>query len=466
MQLKNLKLVDFRCFKELEMDFDDHLTVFVAPNGCGKTTVLDAISIAFGTFVGEFDAASPKHAHAWDIRRFPVYLESSGTTSDPVAPMVAREFAAKLSITVEAEYEGSNLSWFRELRPGGRTTTKDARAITEKGSRLDAELEKKGNPRLPLLAYYGTGRLWSHKKQTKNKKRHMERSRSYGYTDCLVPDSTYHAFEEWFQRIVAAEREYADQAARNIYGARGQHELYHAHRHAVARAVEEVVSFMGWKELSCNAIERSVVLSSSTDREMPVDFMSDGVRAMVGLVADIAFRCVTLNPHFTPEDVLNPQNGGACKTTEGIVLIDEVDMHLHPSWQQRVLADLQRAFPKIQFIVTTHSPQVLSTIHDRNIRILDVDDSGVGSAMLPPNDPYGKISRVALEDVMKVSAEPPVDGQKKWGEYETLIIEGEYDSEKAHQLRRELEEKFGATDERFLVLDMMIRREKAIRGEA
>jgi predicted ATP-binding protein involved in virulence len=88
--------------------------------------------------------------------------------------------------------------------------------------------------------------------------------------------------------------------------------------------------------------------------ELSVALLSDGIRNMIGMVADIAFRATKLNPQF---------GFLAAKETPGVVLIDEVDMHLHPEWQQVVLQSLTTAFPALQFIVTTHSPQVLTTVN-------------------------------------------------------------------------------------------------------
>lgn len=125
---------------------------------------------------------------------------------------------------------------------------------------------------------------------------------------------------------------------------------------------------------------------------MPVAQLSDGVRNMMGLVADIAFRATKLNPHLGLE---------AARQTAGIVLIDEVDMHLHPSWQQTVLASLQEAFPNIQFIVTTHSPQVLSTVSREHIRVLE-QRAGVYTASSPAFSPLAHESGDALAHIMLV----------------------------------------------------------------
>jgi predicted ATP-binding protein involved in virulence len=86
---------------------------------------------------------------------------------------------------------------------------------------------------------------------------------------------------------------------------------------------------------------------------------------MIGMVADIAYRCVTLNPQF---------DGEAARLTPGIVLIDEIDLHLHPKWQHRVVEDLKRTFPKIQFFATTHSPFIIQSLRDNELINLDNRD--------------------------------------------------------------------------------------------
>lgn len=90
--------------------------------------------------------------------------------------------------------------------------------------------------------------------------------------------------------------------------------------------------------------------------------LSDGYRNMVAMVADIALRAATLNPQFGAE---------AARATSGLVLIDEIELHLHPKWQREVIPSLRRAFPKMQFIATTHSPQVVASVQRDQVRLFD-----------------------------------------------------------------------------------------------
>ena len=102
------------------------------------------------------------------------------------------------------------------------------------------------------------------------------------------------------------------------------------------------------------------------ERSLPFSFLSDGYRNMVAMVADIAVRCATLNPQLKEK---------SSQETPGVVLIDEIDLHLHPRWQRRVVNDLLRTFPRIQFFGTTHSPFVIQSLPPIiGVQLLNLDD--------------------------------------------------------------------------------------------
>jgi predicted ATP-binding protein involved in virulence len=101
-------------------------------------------------------------------------------------------------------------------------------------------------------------------------------------------------------------------------------------------------------------------------RLLPLRMLSDGVRNVLAMVADIAYRAAMLNPHLGRD---------AAKKTSGIVLIDEIDLHLHPSWQRHIVEDLHRTFPEIQFIATTHSPFIVQSLRKGKLLNLDPQES-------------------------------------------------------------------------------------------
>ena len=127
-----------------------------------------------------------------------------------------------------------------------------------------------------------------------------------------------------------------------------------------------------------NTQELDVYYSESDGQRMriPLSQLSDGYKGVISLVADIAYRMATLNPQLGM-DIL--------EKVDGVVLIDEVDLHLHPAWQQKVLNNLTDIFPNVQFIVTTHAPSVINSVKKENIRMLSD-----GEVVETDNQVYGK----------------------------------------------------------------------------
>lgn len=175
---------------------------------------------------------------------------------------------------------------------------------------------------------------------------------------------------------------------------------------------------------------------------IPASSLSDGYRCTISLIADIAYRMALLNPQLL-DNVLSE--------TDGIVLIDEVDLHLHPTWQKRILKDLMDIFPKVQFIVSTHAPEIINSVKSDSIVILK------DNAILPAVDEtYGKDANTILREVMEVSTRPEAIrsllekfykllDKKEWEQAESVIKQleaevGNNDAEvNACRVRLELE---------------------------
>lgn len=181
--------------------------------------------------------------------------------------------------------------------------------------------------------------------------------------------------------------------------------------------------------------------------------LSDGIRSMLTLVADIAFRTVKLNPNLGPF---------AATHTHGIVLIDEVDMHLHPAWQQTVLSSLCEAFPRVQFIVTTHSPQVLTSVESASIRAIEADvDSETGQRQFIVKSGFPQTKGVASSDlltqIMGVSPVPDIPEARMVSEYHALIQQNLHDTDEGIELRTKLIAHFSENHPVIRECDRMIR---------
>jgi predicted ATP-binding protein involved in virulence len=156
---------------------------------------------------------------------------------------------------------------------------------------------------------------------------------------------------------------------------------------------------------------------------------------MLALVGDVARRCASLNPHLS---------GDAASQTPGVLLIDEVDMHLHPRWQQAVVELLRKAFPSLQMVLTTHSPHVLSTVDRQSIRVLRVVDRTIVPET-PQLQTRGVMSADVLASIMGVDPVPQVDEASWLSRYRAIIEDGEADGTEGQQLRRRLVAHFGET---------------------
>lgn len=423
-RIAKLALQNFRCFRSLELTFDQRLTVIVAPNGGGKTAVLDAVALAWRLFVNTIQTETPSNG----FDRGDIRLESSAQHT--------MEVMLPTSFTAAGLVDNRPCTWSVKVlshRQKAKTALVDADCLIEMAQSLrnayqvTLDNRKLDVPVFPLIAYYGTGRLFGAHKLRQQKKGKVRvssaTSRYNGYEDSLSASSRYKFFVSWFERF---SREAQQE------GASGQDSphLPKLKLQAVKDAVDLLLKPSGWHDLKWDFAENRITAQHSAHGILPVDSLSDGIRNMIGLVADIAHRCVSLNPQF---------NSGAARETPGVVLIDEVDMHLHPEWQQVVIQALLDAFPKLQFIVTTHSPQVLTTVRKENIRNLLRDETGVWSAHEPTHSPLARESSDALAFIMGAHPRPQLALLDDIHAYEQLARSGKSNSPKAQTIRDRLD---------------------------
>lgn len=157
------------------------------------------------------------------------------------------------------------------------------------------------------------------------------------------------------------------------------------------------------------------------------------------MVMEIAFRCFLLNPHL---------GKNAAKNTSGIVLIDEIDLHLHPEWQKRVINDLQNAFPNLQFIVTTHAPLVIGSL--KNGKIFSIKDNQTYDFPLQT----GKDANYILNEMG--TSEMDDNLKDKLTRYFLLIEKGLGNDDDAMRIRKELEVELGENHTELQRADMML----------
>lgn len=459
MYLKQLIIGNYRCFESLRIDFHPELTVLIAPNSSGKTTVLDAARVALWPFVKGFDLGSQTGKGATiqipDVRLAP---QPDGN--------MELQLPSRIEATGTWETNARERTWIQSrerMKPGTNTLSDpETKRLTTFASQLEQQVRSaQSATTLPLVSYLGTSRLWYEGRFTSIAKdvalNTSDYSRTSGYLDCLAYASSFKAFTAWYGWIFRSYREEQIRALeQNLpLGETGQR--FATIIDVITRAVDLLVSeATGWHGLEYKASQhQQLVMRHEHFGSMPVDMLSDGLRNAIAMVADLAFRAYKLNPHLGTE---------AAQKTPGIALIDEVDMFLHPSWQQTIAGALRKAFPKLQFIVTTHSPQVLSTVKRENIRLIGPDARGQVIAAPPLAMTYGEPSGDVLQSVMMVDPQPPVSEKVDLQRLSELVDQGQYQSAEAAHLWKKLNAGLGEQHPQLQRLQRSAQRQKALKG--
>ncbi|ENQ1030883.1 AAA family ATPase [Vibrio parahaemolyticus] len=389
MKLKKLTLKNFRGFKQFECDFQPSINVLVGLNGFGKSSLLDAIMLAYAQFIGGFGTASNKNISDSDIHKAKHLL---GETEDDGFNM---EYQMPTSITINTysdEWHDFPESWarVRNTLKGGTTSPSEPKSYA---ANLQSLVRENASVTLPLFSYYGTERLWPSNKMNLNFSKHGS-SRLDVYTDCLDPASKYEKFSYWLKKETIADHERKMRIIEEagLEGAIVQGSTVRGRLlEAVRQAINICLANSGWSNIRYSANAEEIIATHKEQGDIPVSHLSDGVRNMIGMVADIAYRAVNLNPNLDTRAVVD---------THGIVLIDEVDMHLHPQWQQLVLQNLAEAFPNIQFIVTTHSPLVIGDMKPSQVLLIKKEGNNQYFVEHPAQT-YGLTSNDILNEVMR-----------------------------------------------------------------
>lgn len=328
-RFKHLHAENFRCFESLELSLEDDLTILFAENGGGKSALLDALAIGLAVIQRD----SPK-----DLKLTPsrdprlVNLDEKGR----------REAAGPCTVSWRAEVGlGTLVQWATNASAASGRTTKDHGPILEAIERTRAP-----GDRWPLFGWYGTDRMGRGK--VRSRKQRPTGDRWEGYASALDPRLDDAALLQWFSDEILSDtvRRREEQEERFLDA-------------AVANAM--VRATPGVDRIWYEPREEGPMVRFETGHLATWSELSDGFHVFLAMVGDIARRAVMLN---------EKDGGEAPERVEGVVLIDEIDLHLHPRWQRIALDGLRKAFPKLQFIVSTHSPQVLSSALNRQVRRL------------------------------------------------------------------------------------------------
>lgn len=352
MKLKNIKLKNMRLFDggshELSIDTDKRCVVMLANNGCGKTSVLYSIVNMVSPFVSVFPGNKLSQFADEDV-----HITANNKRSDYLL--------VEASIVTDSQAVPLNI--VRTRKGAISAPDSDIKPLKAYAESLYQEIRDGKDATLPILAYYSTerGRIVA-----------PERKRSFQkvferwdcYNGALEAQASFKRFFSWFDLMEDEERRKREEVRDWNY----KYKPLEVVREALSRFIGDTYS----NPRILTSPLRFVVDETTGEnekREIRIELMSDGFRNVTAMVADIASRMAEANP-----DSEHPLD------EPGIILIDEIDLHLHPTWQRKILRQLTDTFRGVQFIVTTHSPMVLLGATDL-VQVVKLEDSDIQSEM-------------------------------------------------------------------------------------
>ncbi|MGN2436202.1 AAA family ATPase [Pseudomonas syringae] len=366
MEIKSFKLINVGRFSDLEVALapterhPSKVTVLVGNNGAGKTTLLKSVATALSWLVAR--VRTPKGAGS----RIDEGMVQNGTATSSITIRVEDVLIS------DDEVNPLESEWGITATRKGRNATSSTilSELTKLADGYRSKLTEKSDSSLPLLAFYPVERsvieipLKVHAKHTFDQ--------LDGYDSALGRGVDFRRFFEWFREREDSENETG--ISTELLNELSQKILVDTElwkvltrEHASSRdrqltAVRTAVeAFMpGFTNLRVKRKPRLHMAIDKDGKTLNVSQLSQGEKSMMALVGDIARRLAMMNPALE-----NPLHGN------GIVLIDEVDLHLHPKWQRSLIAQLTTTFPNCQFLLTTHSPLVISDSKDVLVYVMD-----------------------------------------------------------------------------------------------
>lgn len=420
--MNQIDIHNFRCFRHLYVDFSPGVNLLIGDNASGKTSLLLACKYAINSFFSGFSdqytvwtaprkedfikfVAGEKRLSTQAIRLDYSFFanEFQGLGGAPT------DLGMQTLICMNEKNRRPRISGLARLRDYGRFLAQNSLSVSYDGTVCQSLP-------LPLFASFSTHGIH---KQQQDFSRYFSESHqtpSFGYYMCHSTDGL---LPHWIKRMLILteadhnpiERAVVTDALQSMFGLEGCGVI---------------------KDFDIRVNYKDVVCIFTDGRETPCSILSDGYKRLFSIVIDIASRCALLNSIIYGRE--------AARKTKGTVIIDEIDLHLHPSLQAVALKALQTTFPSLQFIVSTHAPMVMSGVEDNGRNSVLYMEYQDGEYLVTGVDTFGMDISTLAEVILRVPSRNP-SVKRELDRLAEYIDDGYY--EKAKILLASLKERFG-----------------------
>jgi predicted ATP-binding protein involved in virulence len=409
MKVTRLSLDNVRAFEEAEFDFNPGFNLIIGINGAGKSTALDAIRFCGSHLLSNLQRMpfKPFGFGIDDIHGNAPFAEAAlhlsfGDKTDAFVRL--REWREQVAAETPENLERLRRQILETARPSDRLrnqlrelqeTLSPADPVFFYPSKSDLKARASSEPSAPLMIHYSTARSIMNEQA---ERKSAAGTSQLAYVNALQSNTlSLRQFADWMRAQIelASERP----ASRHlVYG--------------IKTALERFLP--GYSNLRPSTESASRVEIDINGTTLDVRQLSDGERSVLALILDIAKRLAQANPRL--DDPLT--------SAQAVILIDEIDLHLHPQWQRKIVGNLEKTFPSCQFIATTHSPQVIGEVPHEKIQM--IKDGQIYS----PSWSFGIDSSRVLEELMDTKARN-AGVEKKISRIARLISDGKAEEAKA-----------------------------------
>lgn len=375
IRINQLRMINYKRFIDVTLNFDPSITVLSGKNGAGKSTLLSGVRLIISWIIARMRNESGVG----------YYISPSDVNNHARSGCVIGSMLDGEVVIPSKAKAGLSKDFMFDLGP-----------VKPYVSSIRNELVHNiDSCCVPVFAYYGV-------KRTVLDIPLRTRSRDFTlfdtYDKCLDGAANFRGFFTWFRACEDWE---------NQQTVRTQGPVVHPGLQAFRRAMGQFMP--GYEEFMIERHPLAMMLRKNGER-LNAEQLSDGEKIYLALVGDLCHRLSLANP------VGDPLLG------DGIVLVDEADLHLHPQWQSEIVMALRHTFPNIQFIITTHSPHVINSVPTSSLRLIDAEGN-----ISPAPYGYGMPSEIVLGDIMGLSNDVPKLIDDAIRDFDSAFMRGDID---------------------------------------